>query len=458
MWGKRFPADPPTAEPDPIKNVASPRQRETPCKSLIQPYFDMKSVSTNVAGRPDCGKSAPRPCNCCIAAGLWIRLVVIGGLLLGLSSAVVSAQQAGSGTPHGSSSTLGDFVQRHMPEVDQGDGIHLTQHFAVVFGDIMPGEGITGGGAVSQAFANGGFAQLKAEYSTRRFSLVQLRYDSREWRRRLSVRTRARWENAPELALFQLGPDSSIGRVNYGERRVEVSARGLFRVTRAVRVEAGGAVERYGVTSGELLSGSEEALASVPEGPGLGARTWFQRLTIGVIGDWRTPPLQYPRAGTFVSATLDDYRDTQRRQLSSYRVAGLAEHLVPTFSGRGIVDVTGRVWLTGAARGNDVPFFLMPTLGGGQYLEGYRLNRFRDRDAALLRGEYRWRAHEFVDVAGVYEIGSVARATDAFRAGELKASVAGGVRLHTKHTLVLSLDLAHSHEGFEVDVLFSAPR
>ena len=345
-----------------------------------------------------------------------------------------------------------------MPEVDQGDGIHLTQHFAVVFGDIMPGEGVTAGGAISQKFGDGGFAQLKAEYSTRHFSVVQLRYDSKTWKQRLSLTTRARWQNAPELALFELGPDSPIGRANYGERRVELSASGMVRVTPAVRLEVGGAVERYGVTGGELLSPPEETLTSVPALPGLGARTWFERLTLGIVGDWRKPPVQYPPEGTFVSASFDDYRASQLRQLSTYRVAGLAEHLVPTFSGRGAVDVVARLWLTAAARGGEVPFFLMPTLGGGEYLEGYRLYRFRDRDAALLRGEYRWRVQEFVDVAGVYEIGSVAPSLDAFRAGDLKQSVAGGARVHTRNTLVLSLDLAHSHEGFELDVLFSVPR
>lgn len=419
----------------------------------------MKPVSINVAGRPEWGKSAWRQCNCCIAGRLALQKVIIGALLLGFSSAVISAQQQSSAaTQPDSSSSLANFIQRHMPEVDQGDGIHLTKYFAVVFGDIMPGEGITGGVAVSQKFADGGFAQLKGEYSVRHFSLVQLRYDSPEWKRRLSVTTRARWQKAPQLTLFELGPASPLDRVDYGERRDAVSARATLRLSSAIRVEAGGGLERYGVTNGELVQPPDESLPTVPPVSGLGTRTWFERLTFGVVGDWRTPPAQYPGEGTFVSASFDDYHASQQQQLSTYGMAGLAEHLVPTFAGRGVVDLTGRVWMTEPAAGSAVPFFLMPTLGGGEYLEGYRLYRFRDRDAALLRGEYRWRVHEFVDVAGVYEIGSVEPSMGAFRAGDLKSSIAGGVRLHTKNTLVLSLDLAHSREGFEVSVLFSPPK
>jgi len=46
---------------------------------------------------------------------------------------------------------------------DQGGGIHLSKHFAVVFGGIKQGSGIALGPAMSTKFANGGFAQVKAE-------------------------------------------------------------------------------------------------------------------------------------------------------------------------------------------------------------------------------------------------------------------------------------------------------
>lgn len=344
-----------------------------------------------------------------------------------------------------------------MPEVDQADGIHLTRHFAVVFGDIKPGEGVAGGAAVSRKFDNGGFAQLKGEYSTRRFSLAQLRYDSPKWGRRVWFTTRARWQNAPELEVYQLGSNSPLGSVVYSEQRSELSGTGVLRITAHARLEAGAGAEHYAINGGALLPPTEESLPSIPPLPGIGARTWFGHLSVRAVGDWRAPEHEYPRSGTFVSAALDDQRDWQHHDFSFQAVNGVAEQLVPSFGGRGVADITATAWLTRPVTGSRVPFFLMPTLGGGDSLEGYRLYRFRDRDAILLRAEYRWTVQQFIDIAGVYEVGTVAPSANAFRVGDLKKSIAAGIRAHTASALVFRLDVAHSHEGFAINVLFSAP-
>src|SRR5262245_15334136 len=62
---------------------------------------------------------------------------------------------------------------------DQGGGLHFSKHFSVVFGGIKQGSGIALGPAVSWKFEDGGFAQIKAEYSVRKFMLLQGRYDTR---------------------------------------------------------------------------------------------------------------------------------------------------------------------------------------------------------------------------------------------------------------------------------------
>ena len=38
----------------------------------------------------------------------------------------------------------------------------------------------------------------------------------------------------------------------------------------------------------------------------------------------------------------------------------------------------------------DVPYFLMPSVGGGDSLRAYSSFRFRDRHSLLLQGEFRW--------------------------------------------------------------------
>ena len=57
--------------------------------------------------------------------------------------------------------------------------------------------------------------------------------------------------------------------------------------------------------------------------------------------------------------------------------------------------------------GQEVPFYMQPTLGGARSLRGYRTFRYRDRSAVLLQAEYRWRVNEFVTGALFYDTGAV---------------------------------------------------
>ena len=62
--------------------------------------------------------------------------------------------------------------------------------------------------------------------------------------------------------------------------------------------------------------------------------------------------------------------------------------------------------------GNEVPFYLQPTIGGARTLRGYRSFRYRDRSALLLQAEYRWRINDLVTGALFYDTGTVARTLD----------------------------------------------
>src|SRR3982751_3644687 len=69
-------------------------------------------------------------------------------------------------------------LRERLSKPDQAGGLHFTEHFGVAFGGIKQGSGIALGPAFSTSFANGGFVQLKAVYSIRKFWVVQARYDT----------------------------------------------------------------------------------------------------------------------------------------------------------------------------------------------------------------------------------------------------------------------------------------
>jgi hemolysin activation/secretion protein len=97
-----------------------------------------------------------------------------------------------------------------------------------------------------------------------------------------------------------------------------------------------------------------------------------------------------------------------------------------------------------------VPFFLMPTLGGGDYLRGYSSYRFRDRNALLLQAEYRWAVHPMLDVAGLYEAGTVSPTVHGLRIKDMAQSVGGGIRVHSKTSGLLRVDLARGRDGLKL--------
>ena len=104
--------------------------------------------------------------------------------------------------------------------------------------------------------------------------------------------------------------------------------------------------------------------------------------------------------------------------------------------------------------GHEVPFFLLPDLGGHD-LRGFSDYRFRDRHAINWTAEYRWYALEFLDAAIFYDAGKVVPTRSSLDFEGLKSSIGGGIRLHSPRTTYLRVELAHGREGLRFIVAFS---
>lgn len=354
-------------------------------------------------------------------------------------------------------------LKDRLKEPDQGGGIHLTEHFAIVFGGIKQGSGIALGPAVSTKFKDGGFAQLKAVYSVKQFKLVQARYDTRRfWSDRAIVISRVRWQDAPELPLYHIGPDSPDARVDYSEKKTEASSRASLKVSPLVTVNLGFGAERYTTSGGRtnLDPNFLDALAALgltPAPPlGIGTKPTFGHAFMGVGLDSRAPSSDYSRRGRFAEAELHAYNDWKGGQDSFRRLELTAQQLIPTHAERGVIDLSARAWLSQSSDPLGVPFYLMPTLGGGDLLKAYPSYRFRDRNALLLKSEYRWAVHKMVDIAGVYEAGKVAPRVNGLKLENMAHSVAIGLRGHTDKASLFRADLAYGSEGLGFRIGFSS--
>lgn len=367
-------------------------------------------------------------------------------LMVLASAATAAAQQAQPPAtvpdPPREPSTLMD----RLKEPNQGGGLHLTKHFAIVFGGIKSGSGIALGPALSHKFAKGDYTQVKAVYSVKKFSLVQLRYDTQKfWDGRAMIVSRLRWQDAPRLKLFALGPDAPDSTVQYGETKTEGSARLRVQLAPAARIGSGFGIENYSTEGGPL----------VPPLPGFGTRPVFTHTFFSAAHDTRTSP-DYSRTGRLLEAAVHHYHDVRDGQDAFGRFEAVAQQLIPTHVRKGVIDVSLQTWLSLADGARSVPFFLMPTLGGSNYLKAYPSYRFRDRHALLLKGEYRWAVHKMADVAGFLEGGTVASAVKGLRLSNMAEAIGIGLRVHTKTSSLVDLDLAHGRDGFKFSIGFNS--
>jgi len=340
-----------------------------------------------------------------------------------------------------------------LKEPDQAGGLHFTEHWAVAFGGIKQGSGIGAGPAFSTKFANGGFVQLKAVISVRNFQLLQARYDTqRFWNERGILR----WHHAPEVKLYSLGPDSPDRRIDYDERRTEIGTRLDVKLRPSLRASGGFGVERYRTGADNLVGLADpETLALAEPPPGLGAHPFFAHAVASLAYDTRLSP-DYTRTGRFLEGEIHSYTDIDGGEGAFGRFEGTAEQYIPTHGGRGVIGLGARTWLSLSEGARSVPFYLTPTLGGGDLLRAYPSYRFRDRHAMLLTGQYRWAVHKFVDVAGTYEGGKVAPVVEDLNFDNIAHSIALGLRVHTKKAGLIRTDVAYGREGVGFRIGFSA--
>ena len=383
-------------------------------------------------------------------------------ILLSCLTCVLAAGMANAqpNPPAASASSTQDekpTLRERLSKPDQAGGLHFTDHFAVAFGGIKQGSGIALGPAYSTTFSDGGFVQLKAVYSIKKFWVLQARYDTRRfWADRAILISRFRWYDAPELSLYRLGPDSPNARAEYSERRTDGTTLLMFKPVPKIRLNAGFGVERY-ATGAEPLPAAEgaESLPETPGLPGLGTHPWFAHSFASIAHDTRLS-LDYSRRGHNAEIGLHDYHDWKSGQDSFRRLETSLQQLIPTHGERGVIDVGVRTWFTDGKDQGSVPFFLMPTLGGGDLLRAFPSYRFRDRNAMLFKAEYRWAVHKMLDVAGLYEAGEVAPRVKELDFNGMAHSVGVGIRAHSDKASLFRADVAHGREGWGFRVGFTS--
>jgi hemolysin activation/secretion protein len=213
-------------------------------------------------------------------------------------------------------------------------------------------------------------------------------------------------------------------------------------------------VSQWSQRPGEGTFPSVETRFSPATLPGLGAKTTYVH-SEGTVGfDWRTSP-GYSRRGGFYGVTLHDYTDRDT-QFGFRQVNYEAIQHFPILREAWVVSLRGLAQTTYTKSDQEIPFFMLPSVGGGTTLRGFSSWRFRDQNSLLLQAEWRIMANQFFDTAVFYDAGKVAARRADLDFNGLKSDYGFGLRFHGPLATPLRVEVARSREGLAIIFASSA--
>ena len=120
---------------------------------------------------------------------------------------------------------------------------------------------------------------------------------------------------------------------------------------------------------------------------------------------------------------------------------------IPILREAWVISLHGLAETTWPKDGQQVPFFMLSSLGGGSNLRGFSSWRFRDRHSLLMQAEWRIMANRFFETTVFYDAGKVAARTSDLDFDGLKSDYGFGARFHTPFSTAFRVDVARSSEG-----------
>jgi hypothetical protein len=325
------------------------------------------------------------------------------------------------------------------------------------FGNAYSGGGFGLGVGYAKFVSPYNFLDVRGSYSVKEYKRVEAEFVApRLFHRRGDLSVLGGWREATEVGFYGIGMSTSKDhRTNYDFTEPYGAATLTLWPTRRLLMLRGGVeLARWSQDRGRGSFPSVETVYTSLSLPGLGAATTYIH-SQGTVGfDWRTSP-GYSRRGGFYAVTAHDYTDRDSNfgfQRVDYEVI---QH-VPILREAWVLSLRGRAATTFAKSEQQIPFFMLPYLGGGHSLRGFQSWRFRDRNSLLLQAEWRITASRFFDTALFYDAGKVTARTAALDFNRLKSDYGFGVRFHGPVATPLRVDLARSNEGLAL-VLSATP-
>ena len=327
-------------------------------------------------------------------------------------------------------------------------------HWYVTFGNLMPSSGLAPGAGYRGVLGDVARFNVRGAWSIRNYTLADGVVEIPFADERFAVSGRARWRDGTQLPFYGLGAASlKVQRSSYALQEVNIGSGVTYRPSPWFKVGAGAEAMLLESGAGDGRYRTVEAVFAPAAVPGLLASPDYLHAEVTAAIDWRESE-GYTRRGGYYAVTAHRYDDRSDGRYTFNEAHFDVRQFIPLLNEHWVIALRGLVRTTDLDGDQQVPFFLLPSLGGSTTLRAYPDGRFRDRHALLLSGEYRWIPGRVLDMALFVDAGKVtARRGDLDLEG-LNTSYGIGARFHAPAATVLRTEVAHGREGYRFHFAF----
>ena len=312
---------------------------------------------------------------------------------------------------------------------------------------VYPGGGFAAGLGARKPFGDDGAIGVIGAYSINGFWRAQTDMALPSFAsNRGRVSLTAGYLDAPDVKYDGIGQDSSKDhKTSFGYTPFGGGGRLDFDVSRYVSV--GGGVKYIDVTTDSGATGpSIEERFSPADSPGLELDQFtYVNSTARAVVDWRRQ-LGYAGSGGQYRVQFDDFRERDNDQYSFRSLEAEVTQLIPLMRANWVIALHGLATITDIDDTAAIPYFMLPSVGGGKTLRGFPDFRFRDRQRLVMNAELRWTPARFLDMAVFYDAGKVAARRGDLDFTDLEESYGIGMRLIGLKGYAFKVEVAHSRE------------
>jgi outer membrane protein assembly factor BamA len=316
-----------------------------------------------------------------------------------------------------------------------------------VLDSVYPGGGIAAGLGARTPFGDDGALSVIGAYSINGFWRAQTDVSLPTFAsNRGRVSLTAGYLDAPDVRFYGLGPDSDKDdKTFFGYTRFGGGGRVDFDVSRFLSV--GGGAEYLDIETGSGATGpSIEERFSPADSPGLELTQFtYVNSSARAVVDWRRQ-LGYSGAGGRYRVQFDDFHEMDNDQYSFRSLEAEVTQLIPLMRANWVIALRGLTTITDIEHTEAIPYFMLPSIGGGKTVRGFPDFRFRDRHRLVMNAELRWTAARFLDMAVFYDAGKVEARKEDLDFRDLEDSYGIGMRIIGLKGYAFRVEVAHSRE------------